>query len=238
MQLSNKLLAMLITAFCAGNVLLTLFLFEIKLNEAPIAETIFDLNALTEEEEQALPKLSSVLPSTNSAFNEDETFEDVMRNFKTVNTETPEKKNEDENEDENDSKTTSEETTKASEEIVKLSETDKQQFEALNDVVKNLKSTSTKQINANSSLTYSLKDRQILSYKTPRYLCEESGIIVVNITVNAQGLVTDTYINSTSTSKNQCLIDHALEYARNANFNAANKSSQIGSITFSFKGKN
>jgi hypothetical protein len=86
-------------------------------------------------------------------------------------------------------------------------------------------------------MTYSLKDRQIISYKTPRYLCEESGIIVVNITVNAQGMVTDTYINSTSTSKNQCLIDHALEYAANTIFNAANKGSQIGSITYAFKGK-
>lgn len=233
MQLSNKHIAMFITVFCTANIVLTLFLFEIKLKEEPLAETIFDLNALTEEEEQSLPKLSTTQPSTNSAFNEDQDFKDIMRNFKTVNTETPEKKNE----DKDNSETTSEETTTESPEIAKLSETDKQQFAALNEVVKNLKSNSKKQVNANSSLTYSLKDRQILSYKTPRYLCEDSGSIVVNITVNSQGLVTDTYINNTSTSKNQCLIDHALEYARNATFNAANRLSQIGSITFSFKGK-
>ncbi|TPV34644.1 hypothetical protein FJ651_03700 [Paucihalobacter ruber] len=226
---------MLITVFCTANIVLTLFLFEIKLKEEPLAETVFDFNALTEEEEQSLPKLSTTLPSTNSAFNEDQDFKDIMQNFKTVNTETPE--TEKELEDLNDNQNF-EETLIESPEIAKLSDNDKQQFAALSEVVKNLKTNSKKQVNANSSMTYSLKDRQILSYKTPRYLCEDSGIIVVNITVNAQGMVTDTYINSTSTSKNQCLIDHALEYAANTKFSAANKASQIGSITYSFQGKN
>lgn len=234
MQLSNKHLAILITVFCTGNIVLTLFLFEIKLKEAPLAETVFDFNALTEEEEQSLPKLSTTLPSTNSAFNEDQDFKDIMENFKTINTETAE--TEKESEDLNDHQNFEEHLIE-SPEIAKLSDNDKQQFEALSEVVKNLKNNSKKQVNANSSMTYSLKDRQIISYKTPRYLCEESGIIVVNITVNAQGMVTDTYINSTSTSKNQCLIDHALEYAANTIFSAANKASQIGSITYAFKGK-
>jgi hypothetical protein len=234
MQLSNKHLAILITVFCTGNIVLTLFLFEIKLKEAPLAETVFDFNALTEEEEQSLPKLSTTLPSTNSAFNEDQDFKDIMENFKTINTET----REDEKElEELDNSQSTEQSIAETPEIAKLSDNDKQQFEALSEVVKNLKNNSKKQVNANSSMTYSLKDRQIISYKTPRYLCEESGIIVVNITVNAQGMVTDTYINSTSTSKNQCLIDHALEYAANTIFNAANKGSQIGSITYAFKGK-
>jgi hypothetical protein len=234
MQLSNKHLAILITVFCTANIILTLFLFEIKLKEEPLAETVFDFNALTEEEEQSLPKLSTTPPSTNSAFNEDQDFKDIMQNFKTVNTETPEKEKELEDLNNNQD---FEETLTESPEIAKLSDNDKEQFAALSEVVKNLKTNSKKQVNANSSMTYSLKDRQILSYKTPRYLCEESGVIVVNITVNAQGMVTDTYINSTSTSKNQCLIDHALEYAAKTKFNAADKVSQIGSITYSFQGK-
>lgn len=234
MQLSNKHLAILITVFCTANIILTLFLFEIKLKEEPLAETVFDFNALTEEEEQSLPKLSTTPPSTNSAFNEDQDFKDIMQNFKTVNTETPEKEKELEDLNNNQD---FEETLTESPEIAKLSDNDKEQFAALSEVVKNLKTNSKKQVNANSSMTYSLKDRQILSYKTPRYLCEESGVIVVNITVNEQGMVTDTYINNTSTSKNQCLIDHALEYAANTKFSAADKVSQIGSITYSFQGK-
>lgn len=222
--------------FCMGIVMTSLFLFELKLKEAQIAETFFDLNALTEEEDEQLPKLNSRLASTNTAFDEDEDFKDVMRNFKTINTDTPE--TEKENDEKDDTDSNSDESLTESPEIVKLSETDKQQFEALNEVVKSLKNSAKKQVNANSALTYSLKDRKILSYKTPRYLCQAAGTIVVNITVNSKGLVTDSYINNTSTSKNQCLIEHALEYANNAKFNSANMTSQIGSITFYFEGKN
>lgn len=222
--------------FCMGIVMTSLFLFELKLKEAQIAETFFDLNALTEEEDEQLPKLNSRLASTNTAFDEDEAFKDVMRNFKTINTDTPE--TEKENDEKDDTDSNSDESLTESPEIVKLSETDKQQFEALNEVVKSLKNSAKKQVNANSALTYSLKDRKILSYKTPRYLCQAAGTIVVNITVNSKGLVTDSYINNTSTSKNQCLIEHALEYANNAKFNSANMTSQIGSITFYFEGKN
>ena len=61
---------------------------------------------------------------------------------------------------------------------------------------------------------------------------------MVNITVNASGDVTDAYVNNSSTSSNECLIDHALEYAKEARFNAdASKPSQLGSITFYFIGK-
>lgn len=92
--------------------------------------------------------------------------------------------------------------------------------------------------NTNSSMHYSLTGRTHEYIPTPIYLCEASGKIVVNITVNAKGVVTDTYVNSSSTSKNQCLIDSALEYAKEARFNAdVSKPSQIGSITFYFEGK-
>ena len=87
-------------------------------------------------------------------------------------------------------------------------------------------------------LTYSLKDRDILDYDTPRYLCEDSGKIVVNITVNGSGEVIETYINTSSTSNNECLIGHAVEYAKSVQFNASQNETQLGSITFYFKGKN
>ena len=56
-------------------------------------------------------------------------------------------------------------------------------------------------------------------------------------TGSLQGQVIDTYINSSSSSDNQCLIDTAIEYAENAVFSDANSKSQIGSITYYFKGK-
>ena len=48
-----------------------------------------------------------------------------------------------------------------------------------------------------------------------------------------------TAINSSSSSENGCLIDHALEYAKASKFNRdPKKASQIGTITFLFQGKN
>ena len=62
--------------------------------------------------------------------------------------------------------------------------------------------------------------------------------IVINITVNASGKVIGTNYNNASSSGNQCLIEHALEYAKKAQFNTdASKASQIGTITFYFQGK-
>jgi hypothetical protein len=91
--------------------------------------------------------------------------------------------------------------------------------------------------NANSSVSFSLKNRQKVKLPPPVYLCETGGKIVVNITVNGQGQVIDTYINSSSSSKNQCLIDAALDYANTAIFSTANRKRQIGSITYYFKSK-
>ena len=72
----------------------------------------------------------------------------------------------------------------------------------------------------------------------PIYLCEAGGKIVINITVDDKGDVIDTYLNSSSTSSNECLIESALEYAQKATFNAdPSKKTQLGSITFNFIGK-
>jgi TonB family protein len=72
----------------------------------------------------------------------------------------------------------------------------------------------------------------------PVYLCEVDGKIVVNITVNSNGNVVDAYVNTSSTSSNECLIEHALDYAKQSQFSEdASNESQVGSITFFFIGK-
>ena len=92
--------------------------------------------------------------------------------------------------------------------------------------------------NKNSTMSYSLVNRTHKFLPTPIYLCERRGKIIINITVNSKGRVVDTSVNGSSTSTNECLIDHAIEYAENARFSAdASKKSQIGTITFSFRGK-
>jgi TonB family protein len=113
-------------------------------------------------------------------------------------------------------------------------------YSSVNDVLNKRKpSQSAQSVNKKSSMHYSLVNRTHEYLPTPIYLCEEGGKIVINITVNAAGLVTDSYVNASSTSNNDCLKDHALAYAKDARFNSdTSKPSQIGTITFYFEGKN
>ena len=93
-------------------------------------------------------------------------------------------------------------------------------------------------VSIKSTIRYSLVDRTDEFLPIPIYLCEDGGIIIVNITVDEEGNVVDTYVNSSSTSTNECLIESALEYAKQAKFNdSPGKKSQLGSITFNFIGK-
>lgn len=59
----------------------------------------------------------------------------------------------------------------------------------------------------------------------------------MNINVNVEGQVIEAYINTASNSNNQCLHDHAIEYAESVRFNDGTSSNQIDTITFYFKGK-
>jgi TonB family protein len=89
----------------------------------------------------------------------------------------------------------------------------------------------------NSSITYSLRGRTAFEIPNPIYTCDNAGKIVVNITVNAEGLVQETRINrASSTSSNACLEEMALEYAAGAKFSRLpGRDSQPGTISYQFK---
>ncbi|MDA0177681.1 energy transducer TonB [Mesoflavibacter profundi] len=89
--------------------------------------------------------------------------------------------------------------------------------------------------NTNSTVYYSLKQRTNQYLPIPIYLCDATGKIVVNITVNQNGTVIKTSLNSASTSSNGCLEEHALKYAKKARFDRSKLASQIGTITFEFQ---
>lgn len=115
-------------------------------------------------------------------------------------------------------------------------------FKSVNSVIKKQLSSRQKtnteaSANKNSTVTYSLVERTDTALPVPIYLCEANGKIVVNIIVNNNGTVISTSINSASTSTNNCLLKHALDYAKKAHFNTSTKSTQIGTITFNFEGK-
>ena len=117
----------------------------------------------------------------------------------------------------------------------KINKEELSSFSKVNDLLKKQQSEGS---NTKSTMHYSLVNRTHKHLPTPIYLCEKGGKIVINITVNSKGNVTDAYINTSSTSTNECLVEHALEYAKNAQFSTdATKKSQLGSITFLFIGK-
>ena len=88
-----------------------------------------------------------------------------------------------------------------------------------------------------STVSYNLVDRDAIYIPNPVYTCDARGKIVLNITVNSKGAVTQMdYNSSASSSSNGCLIDQARAYAKDAIFTSAKKASQLGSITFNFQG--
>ncbi len=99
---------------------------------------------------------------------------------------------------------------------------------------------SSKEFNMrNSSISYSLVNRTKEHIPPPIYTCMRQGKVVVNIKVNAQGNVVETYINTAaSNTTDGCLLDNALSYAKRATFNPISGNGvQLGSITYYFQGK-
>jgi hypothetical protein len=87
-----------------------------------------------------------------------------------------------------------------------------------------------------STVSYNLLGRDAIYIPNPVYTCDARGKIVLNITVNAKGAITQmAYNKKASTSLNGCLIDQALAYANDAIFNSSSKGTQLGSITFNFQ---
>lgn len=94
--------------------------------------------------------------------------------------------------------------------------------------------------NINTTVFYNLPGRTSLRLPNPVYTCSSSGKIVVTIEVNQSGIVSNAnYNRSASNSSNQCLIDAALSYAKQAIFTGdTSKGNQLGTITFIFPGQN
>ena len=230
---TNTYKALIITTFLSTVVVFLGFTIHIKKKAELVAEIYFEIDAeeLVEEE---LEELEALLKSfdnitTNEAFNEtkkqeeleDAEFEKLLEEIRNRNDVT---------------KTQVE--PKESEQ--KSSVDENPAFNDINDIINKRSEKNRKNIaNRNSSISYSLVDRTHTFLPTPVYLCEYDGKIVINITVDSNGKVIDAYVNNSSVSSNGCLIDSALEYAKVSQFNPdATKPSQLGTITFLFKGKN
>lgn len=261
MEFLEKHKALIITILISGTLVLALFAINIKQQSEVMAESYYELPVpLTPEEQKVLEELAMTDPNiseTNKAYNSANEFKEIMKNFKSVNSDDFDKN----------AKQTETEATELPEEVTDLEKTPPSEDYSVNEnelssysKIKNviaMRSAEKRQsaksngnnstnalannskVNTNSSVSYSLTNRTDKHLPPPVYLCEESGKIVINITVNASGDVIDTYVNTASNSKNACLIESALQYAKDARFSPdASKTTQLGSITYYFKGKN
>lgn len=92
--------------------------------------------------------------------------------------------------------------------------------------------------NKHSSNYYNLPGRKIKIFPNPIYTCPSGGKIVINITVDNIGRVIQTSFNqASSTTENGCLIDSAIEYAKEALFTNSSNTEQLGTITYIFQGQ-
>jgi len=256
MTLISKHKALIITSLIAGIIVLMLFNLHLSQNMVFATESYYELEPeeLIKEEIEAKDLLTSSSKQTNLAFNENTNFKDLDDNYMdkikehydkySKSTETQEITQQEPVDDLN---TNSNNTSTDAEELSTFNRINS----LLSSKAKKQKSTAskgdesseeiriTKGSNRNSTMSYSLVGRTHEFLPTPIYLCEKSGIIIINITVNSLGKVINTSLNGSSTSSNECLIDHALEYANNARFSEdLSKNSQIGTISFNFIGKN
>ena len=88
-------------------------------------------------------------------------------------------------------------------------------------VNKSLKKTSS------ATAKYFCKNRNMILQKIPSYLCNQTGKVRLNIKVNPKGEVTDCRVdNSETNTSNNCLIENAINYAKNWKFNQDFSSTQ------------
>lgn len=221
-----------------------MFSIQLKQNGQSISESFYELEPEPEKTEEELQDIEDQkLASTNKAFNEDQEYKEMMRNFKTVSAndfERTTKAIEDAKTNEPlEENSINKANTNTKKYAINSDETKsyKKLQDELNKRLEN-KKIADEHAKTKSTLTYSLKGRTLGYYEIPRYLCERGGKIVVSIRVDEKGNVFEASINGSSNSNNQCLIDAALDYAKSVQFDSSQRKDQLGTITFLFKGKN
>ncbi|GGD22240.1 hypothetical protein GCM10011368_25430 [Hyunsoonleella pacifica] len=218
---------------------LSVFNLSLKKQNERIAESYYELEPekeLTEDELkllEALENKNNAKAETNKAFNETKNNKHFAQAYKTIAP--PEDYQPRSSNINSENAIESYKSKYKTNNQAKLKSEDLSSFSKVNDLLKKQKGEGA---NTKSTVSYSLKNRDDIYIPIPVYLCETSGKIVVNISVNSEGDVIDAYTNTSSTSSNECLIEHALQYAKDSRFSKdASKKSQIGSITFNFVGK-
>jgi hypothetical protein len=233
--------ALIITILLSSIVVLLAFTVHIKKKNAFDAETYYEVipeEELIKEQEELAELIKSLdeVMNSNRAFNEtekntDEVDDEFLNTMERIRNRALNDPNDEEISERSNTTIVENENSAAFEDINDLIETrsEKKRAEA---------ASTTNEKNKRSSVSYSLVNRTHEYLPPPIYLCEQGGKIVITIHVDGNGDVVDASYNNSSTSSNGCLLDHALEYAKASKFNTNGaNSTQIGTITFLFKGK-
>jgi hypothetical protein len=223
MEFVEKHKALIITSMLMGIIVLSLYNINMINKQKEQSEILMEIpEEFLAEEEQSEEELIAqedrqliAAKRTHSAFNEDfedpEEFEQRMKSLTEAEAAAEES-----------------EEAKPTEGEVAIDDEEKEKKEKL-------KPEGEETNNRNSSLTYSLKNRKSIDLPNPVYTCNGSGKVVVKIEVNKNGYVVNTKIDKrNSTTRNECLFDNAMDYARKALFSRSDIEEQEGTITYYF----
>jgi hypothetical protein len=232
--------ALLVTSLLFGIFILLLYSWKLGSKKVP-EEPVYDVE-YAQEILEPTPEIAEIVRpvvsrkvETNKAYNEAEAFIENSENQRAEPTENTNGKLS----EMNDAITESTETG-YSEGLEKARKRLEKAKNKLSNGKKQTEQTSITQSGSRqTTVSYRLLDRWAKVLPNPVYTCEGSGKIVINITVNHQGAVTNADFNrNASTTTNGCLIDRALEYALAARFSpATSKPTQLGTITYNFPGQ-
>lgn len=224
MEFVEKHKALIITSMLMGIIVLSLYNINMINKQKEQSEILMEIpEEFLAEEEQSEEELIAqedrqliAAKRTHSAFNEDfedpEEFEQRMKSLTEAEAAAEES-----------------EEAKPTEGEVAIDDDDEKEKK------EKLKPEGEETNNRNSSLTYSLKNRKSIDLPNPVYTCNGSGKVVVKIEVNKNGYVVNTKIDKrNSTTRNECLFDNAMDYARKALFSHSDIEEQEGTITYYF----
>ncbi|WP_228530280.1 energy transducer TonB [Tamlana sp. I1] len=238
MNLTNQHRALLITLLISGTVLLLVFNLSLNKQNELASESYYEIEPeqeLTPEELktlEALDQMNNAKAETNKAFNEAQEHKHFAQAFKSI---APPKDYVPKSNDHGEAEEQQQKNDFKPAEDAALNQEELSKFSKVNEILKKQQANN----NSKSSIRFSLLNREKEYIPIPVYLCEVNGKIVINITVNANGDVTETDVNTAaSSSDNECLVERALEYAKQSRFSEdSTQKSQIGTITFMFVGK-
>jgi len=241
MNLTRPQLALLITAFSMGIVVLTLF--NIHLNSTVEEEYVIEmsladeeLEALLEEKEQLEEELAQADPiKSHMALNETakpsfgnpeplKTLEELMEE-RAANSESSTEEN-------------FADTGAYASQLQELAKRREESKQLLGEKEAEKTEYTNYLKDRRTSISYSLVDRNALDLPPPIYTCIEGGKVVINVEVDRLGYVVEADFNEKSSgTSNGCLVDNAIAYALKARFSKSDRASQKGTITYLFESK-